>query len=96
MGSVAQKIAYSDAAFLGVERSLTGRRWRTREADLGLVEAFRRRFGLPEIAARLLAGPGTRGSGHLSCGPVTPCLAAATRQSTARAVAPGPNPSNEP
>jgi single-stranded-DNA-specific exonuclease len=46
------------AAFLGVERSLTGRRWRTREAELGLVEAFRRRFQLPEIAARLLAARG--------------------------------------
>lgn len=45
-------------AFLGVERSLTGRRWRTREAELGLVEAFRRRFQLPEIAARLLAARG--------------------------------------
>ncbi len=45
----------SSSAFLGVERSLTGRRWRTREADLGLVEAFRRKFSLPEIAARLLA-----------------------------------------
>lgn len=45
----------SSAAFLGVERSITGRRWRTREADLGLVEALRRRFSLPEIAARLLA-----------------------------------------
>ncbi|MBN8606979.1 MAG: single-stranded-DNA-specific exonuclease RecJ [Caulobacterales bacterium] len=48
----------SGAAFLGVERSLTGRRWRTREAELGLVEAFRRRFSLPEIAARLLAARG--------------------------------------
>jgi len=47
-----------DGAFLGVERSLTGRRWRTRDADLGLVEAFRRRFSLPEIAARLLAARG--------------------------------------
>ncbi|HYD85906.1 MAG TPA: single-stranded-DNA-specific exonuclease RecJ [Vitreimonas sp.] len=46
------------AAFLGVERSLTGRRWRTRDADLALVEAFRRRFSLPEIAARLLAARG--------------------------------------
>jgi single-stranded-DNA-specific exonuclease len=46
------------AAFLGVERSLTGRRWRAREADLGLTEAFRRRFSLPEIAARLLAARG--------------------------------------
>jgi single-stranded-DNA-specific exonuclease len=46
------------AAFLGVERSLTGRRWRTREADLALVEAFRRRFQLPEVAARLMAARG--------------------------------------
>jgi single-stranded-DNA-specific exonuclease len=45
-------------AFLGVERSLTGRRWRSRDADLSLVEAFRRRFSLPEIAARLLAARG--------------------------------------
>lgn len=42
-------------AFLGVERSLTGRRWRARDADIGMVEALRRRFALPEIAARLLA-----------------------------------------
>lgn len=45
-------------AYLGVERSLTGRRWRAREADLALTEAFRRRFGLPEIAARILAARG--------------------------------------
>jgi len=45
-------------AFLGVERSLTGRRWRARDADLGMVEALRRRFALPEIAARLLAARG--------------------------------------
>jgi single-stranded-DNA-specific exonuclease len=45
----------TSGAFLGVERSVTGRRWRTREADLGLVEALRRRFTLPEIAARLMA-----------------------------------------
>ncbi len=48
----------TDAAFLGVERSLTGRRWRAREADIGLTEAFRRRFNLPEIAARLMAARG--------------------------------------
>ena len=48
----------ANAAFLGVERSLTGRRWRSRDADLALVEAFRRRFSLPEIAARLMAGRG--------------------------------------
>ncbi len=48
----------SGGAFLGVERSLTNRRWRAREADLALVEALRRRFTLPEIAARLLASRG--------------------------------------
>ena len=54
----ALKVPYAPKAFLGVERSLTGRRWRTREADLALVEAFRRRFSLPEIAARLMAARG--------------------------------------
>ena len=58
MASAAAKKAGGDMAFLGVERSLTGRRWRAREADLGLVEAFRRRFSLPEIAARLMAARG--------------------------------------
>ncbi|QGZ95262.1 Single-stranded-DNA-specific exonuclease RecJ [Terricaulis silvestris] len=48
----------TESAFLGVERSLTGRRWRAREADLGLTEVFRRRFSLPEIAARLMAARG--------------------------------------
>lgn len=55
--SAARKLE-TGAAFLGVERSLTGRRWRTRESDLALTEAFRRRFSLPEIAARLMAGRG--------------------------------------
>ena len=45
-------------AFLGVARSLTGRRWRAREAEAGAVEALRRRFDLPEIAARILAARG--------------------------------------
>ncbi len=45
-------------AFLGAERSLTGRRWRVREADLALVEAHRRRHGLSEIGARILASRG--------------------------------------
>lgn len=57
MASAAAR-AVREGAFLGVERSLTGRRWRTREAELGLVEALRRRFSLPEIAARLLAARG--------------------------------------
>ena len=55
--SAARKLE-TGAAFLGVERSLTGRRWRTRDADLALTEAFRRRFSLPEIAARMMAARG--------------------------------------
>jgi single-stranded-DNA-specific exonuclease len=58
MTLAAAKMQDGENAFLGVERSLTGRRWRARAADLGLVEAFRRRFSLPEIAARLLAARG--------------------------------------
>lgn len=58
MASAAAEKLGGDTAFLGVARSLTGRRWRAREADLVLVEAFRRRFSLPEIAARLLAARG--------------------------------------
>jgi len=58
MAQAAMKQGAGCAAFLGVERSLTGRRWRTRDADLALVAAFRRRFALPEIAARLMAARG--------------------------------------
>jgi single-stranded-DNA-specific exonuclease len=56
--SAAARPKFQDSAFLGVERSLTGRRWRARDADIGMVEALRRRFALPEIAARLLAARG--------------------------------------
>jgi single-stranded-DNA-specific exonuclease len=45
-------------ALLNVSRSLSGRTWRTRLADDALAETFRRRHGLPEIAARLLAARG--------------------------------------
>ncbi len=58
MSSAAEKLPRTEAAFLGVERSLSGRRWRAREGDLALTEALRRRFELPEIAARLLAARG--------------------------------------
>jgi single-stranded-DNA-specific exonuclease len=58
MASAVAKILGEDSAFLGVQRSLTGRRWRARDADVGQVEALRRRFALPEIAARLLAARG--------------------------------------
>ena len=45
----------SPRAFLGVKRSLSGRAWRHREADTALAEDHRRKYALPEIAARLLA-----------------------------------------
>lgn len=50
-------------AFLGVERSLSGRRWAPRSADLALAEELRRRFSLPELAARLLAARGVKPDG---------------------------------
>lgn len=45
-------------ALFGVERSLTTRFWRGRTADEALVGEHRRRLGLPDIAARLLAARG--------------------------------------
>jgi single-stranded-DNA-specific exonuclease len=47
-----------EAAFLGVERSLSGKQWLARVADEATVAAHTRRHALPEIAARLLAGRG--------------------------------------
>jgi len=43
------------AAFLGVERSLTGRRWAARLADERAALAMAQRHGLPDAVARLLA-----------------------------------------
>src|SRR5437763_2669478 len=51
-------LASSAASFLGVERSVCGRRWRTREPDLGIAAAIAQRHGLPEIVGRLLAQRG--------------------------------------
>ena len=45
-------------AFLGVERSVTGRRWRARPADERAGLAIAQRLSLPEIIGRLLAGRG--------------------------------------
>lgn len=42
-------------AFLGVEHSLTGRRWQARGGDDRLALAFAQRLGLPELVGRLLA-----------------------------------------
>ncbi|MDP8916168.1 MAG: single-stranded-DNA-specific exonuclease RecJ, partial [Pseudomonadota bacterium] len=49
---------HAEAAFLGVERSLSGRRWRARPAPAALVEAHQRRTGLSDLLARALAGRG--------------------------------------
>src|SRR5689334_6176170 len=46
------------AAFLGVERSFCGRRWRQREADDRVALALTQRLGLPEILGRVLAARG--------------------------------------
>src|SRR5262249_32659192 len=44
--------------FLGVERSVCGRRWHMRDCDPALAAAIAERHGLPEIVARLLAQRG--------------------------------------
>jgi single-stranded-DNA-specific exonuclease len=46
------------AAFLGVERSASGRRWRDRGSDGGEGTAMSERLALPEIVGRLLAQRG--------------------------------------
>ncbi len=46
------------AAFLGVERSLTGKRWRARPVDDRLALALAQRLNLPEIVGRVMAGRG--------------------------------------
>jgi len=51
----------TEAAFLGVGRSLTGRAWRERAADAQLVRRHQLSLGLSEPLARALA---SRGVGH--------------------------------
>src|SRR6201998_2725990 len=43
------------ATFLGVERSVCGRRWRLRAGDMPEAQAICERLALPEIVGRLLA-----------------------------------------
>ena len=45
-------------AFLGVARSLTGRRWRQRGGDDRLGLALAQRLGLPEVMGRIIAARG--------------------------------------
>jgi single-stranded-DNA-specific exonuclease len=46
------------AAFLGVERSICGKRWRERAAEIGQASAIAAQHGVPEIVGRLLAQRG--------------------------------------
>ena len=48
----------SEEAFLGVERSLTGRRWVNRAADERLGLMLAQRLGVPEVVGRALAARG--------------------------------------
>lgn len=48
----------SAPAFLGVTRSIGGRRWRLRNTDERLALALAQQAGLPEILGRVLAGRG--------------------------------------
>jgi len=50
--------ANGEAAYLGVDASLTGRRWQLRASDGRAALALAQRFGLPEIVGRVLAGRG--------------------------------------
>lgn len=50
--------ADADAAVLGVERSLCGRRWLLRPADDGLVRVLSQTLDLPPVIARMLAARG--------------------------------------
>ncbi|TNC93804.1 MAG: single-stranded-DNA-specific exonuclease [Stygiobacter sp.] len=49
---------HADAAFLGVERSLTGRRWQSSGGDERLAATLSQRLALPEIIGRVLAARG--------------------------------------
>lgn len=46
------------ASFLGVARSLSGRRWRERPADGAIIQRLKSRLGFPEPLARALASRG--------------------------------------
>src|ERR1700756_4826370 len=52
---MSSEVRAARAAFLGVERSLTGRRWAERLADERMALAMAQRHGLPEAICRLLA-----------------------------------------
>ncbi|TWT12727.1 single-stranded-DNA-specific exonuclease RecJ [Reyranella sp. CPCC 100927] len=47
-----------ESAFLGVEQSLSGRRWRLRAGEEASAMAIAQRHGLPDVVARLLSARG--------------------------------------
>ncbi len=51
-------MSHTQPAFLGVERSLSGRRWLARPGDERLALALTQRLGLPELVGRVLASRG--------------------------------------
>lgn len=55
-----------DAAFLGVERSLSGRAWRRRDPDPAEVRALVQGHGLSEPLARVLAARGVAAAGAVA------------------------------
>jgi single-stranded-DNA-specific exonuclease len=57
-GGGAALVGAAGTAFLGVERSLCGRRWQERAADSRLAATLAQRLGLPEILGRVLAARG--------------------------------------
>ncbi|HLG46062.1 MAG TPA: single-stranded-DNA-specific exonuclease RecJ [Reyranella sp.] len=52
---MASETRHQRAAFLGIERSLTGRRWAERLSDERIALAMAQRHGLPDAICRLLA-----------------------------------------
>ncbi|MFN4088642.1 MAG: single-stranded-DNA-specific exonuclease RecJ [Alphaproteobacteria bacterium] len=55
-GAAAGLLSDTDGpAFLGVERSLTGRRWRARPCDERIAAALAQRLGAPDIVGRVMA-----------------------------------------
>ncbi|HLO76156.1 MAG TPA: single-stranded-DNA-specific exonuclease RecJ, partial [Magnetospirillum sp.] len=50
--------AVTGAAFLGVERSVTGRRWQAAPGDSRLAMTLAQRLGVPEVVGRALAARG--------------------------------------
>lgn len=54
-GVISGDVRAERAAFLGIERSLTGRRWAARLADERTALAIGQRHGLPDAICRLLA-----------------------------------------